>query len=133
MLLLSSFNLMVVVKYMSTAFKKFLTTKGIVNLDSCPYTPQHNGVAERKHRYILETAITLLTIAQLPHNFGFRACSHVVFLINKMPCELLAMNSPYFKLFGHHLVLKSLKVFGTTIYPYLRPYNSSKLDARTYQ
>ena len=118
---------------MSVAFKKFLSSKGILHLVSCPYIPQQNGTAERKHRHILETAITLLTSANLPHNFWYHSCAHAVFLINRMPCKYLSMHSPFFQLFKVQPVLHSLKKFGTTVYPYLRPYNSSKLDARTNQ
>uniref|UniRef100_A0A0V0H3X3 Putative ovule protein n=1 Tax=Solanum chacoense TaxID=4108 RepID=A0A0V0H3X3_SOLCH len=34
----------------------FFHNKGIIHQKSCPYTPQQNGVVERKHKYILETA-----------------------------------------------------------------------------
>ncbi|GJY23207.1 putative RNA-directed DNA polymerase [Tanacetum coccineum] len=32
---------------------KFCKEKGILHQTSCPYTPQQNGVAERKHRHLL--------------------------------------------------------------------------------
>ena len=38
----------------------FFQSKGIIHQKSCPYTPQQNGVVERKHKYILETARALL-------------------------------------------------------------------------
>lgn len=43
-------------EYTSTAFKSFLTTNGISHHLSCPDTPEQNGLAERKHRHIIETA-----------------------------------------------------------------------------
>ncbi|CAL2249190.1 unnamed protein product [Prunus armeniaca] len=33
---------------------QFLQDHGIIHQRSCPYTPQHNGVAERKNRHLLE-------------------------------------------------------------------------------
>lgn len=58
-------------------------------------------------------------------------CSHAIFLINRMPCQNLQMVSPFVKLFGQSPSLTTLKVFGTAIYPYLRPYSDNKLQAKS--
>jgi hypothetical protein len=39
---------------------------------SCPHTHQQNGFAERKHRHIVETDLTLLAHASMPFSFGMR-------------------------------------------------------------
>lgn len=44
-------------EFMSNAFKKLLSSNGIVRLISCPHTPQQNGTAERKHSHIVETTV----------------------------------------------------------------------------
>lgn len=118
-------------EYVSKNFKSFLASKGILHYISCPYTPQQNGLAERKHRHIVETSITLMSAASIPRQFWFHAFSHSTFLINKMPCESLSMVSPYAKLFGIDPDILSLRIFGTACYPYLRHYNSNKLEPRT--
>ncbi|XP_060170885.1 uncharacterized protein LOC132601842 [Lycium barbarum] len=43
--------------------------KGIIHQTSCPHTPQHNGVVERKHMHLLETARALLFQFSLPIRF----------------------------------------------------------------
>ena len=88
---------------------------------------------ERKHRHIIETAITLLTAASLPHKFWYHAVAHAVFLINRMPSKTIGMVSPFQKLFNTLPEISSLKVFGSAIYPYLRPYNDHKLQPRSTQ
>ena len=40
---------------------------------SCPYTSTHNGRAERKHRHIVETGLTLFAQAQMPLKFWCEA------------------------------------------------------------
>ncbi|KAI5312002.1 hypothetical protein L3X38_041175 [Prunus dulcis] len=120
-------------EFLSKAFTEFLASKGIVRRLSCPYTPQQNGLAERKNRHIVETAITLLTTAALPGQFWFHSAAHAVYLINRMPSSVLHHQSPYFRLFGHHPDLASLRIFGTAVYPYLRHYNVHKLQPRTTQ
>lgn len=118
-------------EYTSHSFKTFLVAKGIEQVISCPYTPQQNGLIERKHRHIVETAIILLVIANLPIDFWYYACAHYVFIINRMSCKSLLMESPYYKLYAKQPDLKSLKVFGCVVYPWLRPYNVNKLQLRS--
>jgi hypothetical protein len=118
-------------EYLSTKFKHYLFTKGIVHQMSCPYTPKQNGLAERKHRYILETAITLLQTAHLPPKFWFRACATSIYLINRMPCQILQLKSPYFLLYGSPLVITHLWIFGCACFPLLKPYNTNKLQPKT--
>ena len=44
----------------------FLRSQGIVHQTSCVATPQQNGVAERKHRHLLEIARALLFHPKAP-------------------------------------------------------------------
>ena len=46
-------------EYFSTPFSSFMSSHEILHQSSCAYTPQHNGVAERKHRHLVETTRTL--------------------------------------------------------------------------
>src|SRR5690606_27533494 len=47
-------------EYTSNAFKSHLAKHGIVHQTSCPYTPQQNGVAERKNRHLMEVARSMM-------------------------------------------------------------------------
>ncbi|CAL2254016.1 unnamed protein product [Prunus armeniaca] len=117
-------------EYMSHQFQDFLSTHGIVHQVSCPYTPQQNGLAERKNRHFVETAITLLTEASMPDIFWFHAMAHSAYLINRMPSKVLANQSPYFRLMQKLPDIRYLRVFGTAVYPCLRETNSHKLQPR---
>ncbi|TYJ17454.1 hypothetical protein E1A91_A09G053300v1 [Gossypium mustelinum] len=48
------------------AFASVLADNGIIHRLTCPHTSEQNGVAERKHRHIVETRFTLLAQADLP-------------------------------------------------------------------
>ncbi|XP_071690716.1 uncharacterized protein [Rutidosis leptorrhynchoides] len=66
-------------EFVNTKMKMFTRTKGIVHQTSCAYTPQQNGIAERKHRH-------LLNVARLPSSV----------LSGKYPYELIYGSCPNF-------------------------------------
>ena len=53
-------------KYFSIPFSSFMSSHEILHQSSCAYTPQQNGVAKRKNRYLVETARTLLLRHKVP-------------------------------------------------------------------
>ncbi|KAL5763324.1 hypothetical protein ACOSP7_019588 [Xanthoceras sorbifolium] len=64
-----------------------------------PHTHQQNGIFERKHRHIIEMALTLLAYGGMPLKFWYDACCTIIFLINNLPTPLLRFLSPYEKLY----------------------------------
>jgi transposase InsO family protein len=47
-------------EFKNTGVEAFLGKEGIKHEFSVPYTPQQNGVVERKNRTLIEAAITML-------------------------------------------------------------------------
>ena len=118
-------------EYTSKSFESFLTSNGISHQISCLYTPQQNGLVERKHRHLIETTITFLSQASLPSSYWSFAVQSAVTLINLLPTATLGFSSPWYKLHGQHPDISSLKIFGCACYPFLRPYTKHKLNHRT--
>jgi histone deacetylase 1/2 len=112
---------------LNTFFQKL----GIAHRVSCPHTHQQNGAAERKHRHIVETGLTLLAHASLPFRFWSDAFFTACFLINRLPTRVLDMKTPLERLFHEVPDYTFLKVFGCACWPHLRPYNSHKLELRS--
>jgi hypothetical protein len=98
---------------------------------SCPHTHQQNGTAERKHRHIVETGLTLLAHASVPFRFWSDAFSTTCFLINRLPSHVIDMQSPLERLLGEAPDYTFFRVFGCACWPHLRPYNNHKLDFRS--
>ena len=46
-------------EFFNSQMNALFSTLGIVHQSSCPYTPQQNGVVERKHRHVLEVGRAL--------------------------------------------------------------------------
>ncbi|KAA0038338.1 Beta-galactosidase [Cucumis melo var. makuwa] len=69
-------------------------SKGIVHQNSCAYTPQQNGVAERKNRHLLEVARSLMLSTSLPSYLWGDAILTAAHLINRMPSRILHLQTP---------------------------------------
>lgn len=113
------------------ALRQYFQMNGISHLTSPPHTPEHNGIAERKHRHVVETGLTLLSKASIPKKYWQYAFAVAVYLINRLPTPLLELQSPFSKLFGKSPNYNKLRVFGCACYPWLRPYTRHKLEDRS--
>ncbi|KAI3814033.1 hypothetical protein L1987_18775 [Smallanthus sonchifolius] len=60
-------------EFKNNLMELFCLKKGIRHEFSASYTPQQNGVAERKNRTLIETARTMLSDAKLPVTFWAEA------------------------------------------------------------
>ncbi|CAL8150570.1 unnamed protein product [Prunus armeniaca] len=99
-----------------SSMKAFFQQNGTTYQHSCVYTPQQNGVVERKHRHILELARALRFQAHLPLRFWAECVLTVVHLINRLPPPLLSQQTPFERLYGKTPSYSHLKVFGCLAY-----------------
>jgi hypothetical protein len=118
-------------EYMSNQFKNFLVTHGIIHRVSCPHTPQQNGVAECKHRHIMEMGLFLLAQSHLSSIFWVDAFVTSVCIINRLPSSVLGDVSPFFKLFNKGPDYSLFRSFGCSCFPLLRHYSTHKLMFRS--
>ena len=119
-------------EFVSKQLKTQFVSCGIKQHLSCPHTPQQNGVAERKHRYVTELGLSLMFQSKIPHQLWVEAFLTATYLGNLMPSSVLPEHkSPYEMLVGKPPVYSSMRVFGTSCYPYLRPYGKNKFDPKS--
>ncbi|GKE91566.1 putative RNA-directed DNA polymerase [Tanacetum coccineum] len=79
---------------------------------SCSYIPQQNGIVERKHRYLLNVARSLLFQGGLPLNMWTECILAATYLINRLPISVLNGKSPFDLLYKKPPSLKHLRSFG---------------------
>ncbi|CAL9001551.1 unnamed protein product [Prunus brigantina] len=60
-----------------------------------PYTPQQNGVAERKNRTIVEMAKCMMLEKKIPFEFWAEAVNTSVYVLNRCPTKALLKKTPF--------------------------------------
>ena len=118
-------------EYFSTPFSSFMSSHGILHLSSCVYTPQQNGVAERKNRHLFETTRTLLLYHKVPQLFWGDAILVTCYLINRMPSFVLHDQIPqYILLPTQPLFYLPPHVFGCVFFVHILTLGQDKLSAK---
>ena len=96
--------------------RDFFSQQGITYQHSWTYTPQQDGVVERKHRHILESARALHFTSHLPLHFWVECVSTVVHILNRLPMPLLSRQTPFKCLYGKLPSYSHIRVFGCLAY-----------------
>ncbi|KAJ0808240.1 putative RNA-directed DNA polymerase [Helianthus annuus] len=99
-------------EFVNNQMVNFCSGKGIIHQTSCSYTPQQNGIVERKHRHLLNVARALMFQGGLPLRFWSDCVLTAVYLINRLPTLVLDGKSPYECMFGFKPSLEHLRNFG---------------------
>lgn len=79
-------------------------------------TPQHNGVAERRNRTIVEHIRALLHASGLPKTLWGEAAHHVVWLLNRTTTKAVDGKTPYEAAFGKKPDLRHVWEWGEKIW-----------------
>lgn len=113
-------------EYINNKFKTLCTHWGINHQYSCPYTPAKT-VYLKENTKIFKIICSLLFKARLPPSLWVEALHPTTYLINRLPSPTLNNLNSYAKLYNKSPSYSHLKSFVCLCYPWLRPYNNSKL------
>ena len=118
-------------EYFSMSFSSFMSSHGILHQSSCAYTPQQNGVAERKNRHLVETARTLLLHHKVPQRFWGDVILATCYLINRMPSSVLHDQIPHSILLPTQpLFYLPPRVFGCVCFVHILTLGQDKLSVK---
>lgn len=120
-------------EFSSNLLKQFFRAKGIIHQTSVPYTPQQNGIAERKNRYLMEMCRCNLLESNLPKKFWAEAMNAANYTQNRLITKSLKNKCPFELWYGRKPNLRNFKVFGCIAYIHIPKQLRKKLDAKSKQ
>ena len=84
-------------EYKSNVFNLFCQTHGIKCQFTTSYTPQQNGVSERKNRTLLGAVLAMLFDSKLSNRYWGEAIQTANYLQNRSPTKALSPNTTPFE------------------------------------
>ena len=93
-----------------------------------PYTPEQNGVVERKNRSIVGAARAMLHDQSLPFFLWVEACSTVVYLQNRSPHRALGNKTPKDMFIGKKPEVSRFHIFGCLTFSHVPFEKRTKLE-----
>ena len=118
-------------EFISKEFNLFCEEEGIQRELTAPYTPEQNGIAERKNRTIVEMARSMLQARKLPNQFWAEAVATSVYLLNISPTKAVMNRTPYEAWHGRKPSVSHLRIFGCVAYALKHPQVRQKLDEKS--
>ncbi|KAJ9557826.1 hypothetical protein OSB04_012440 [Centaurea solstitialis] len=102
-------------EYLSDEFDNHLMECGIVSQLTPPYTPQMNGVSERRNRTLLDMVRTMMCHSSLPISFWGHALETAAHILNRAPTKSVE-KTPYELWKGKKPNISFLKIWGCEVY-----------------
>jgi transposase InsO family protein len=113
--------------------KDYLDEEGIKHEFSAPYTPQQNGVAERKNRTLIEMTRTMLDEYETSDRFWAEAINTTCHATNRLYLHKLVKKTPYELLTGNKPNVSYFRVFRSKCYVLQKRSKSSKFAPKVYE
>ncbi|WVZ63766.1 LOW QUALITY PROTEIN: hypothetical protein U9M48_013373 [Paspalum notatum var. saurae] len=99
-------------EFTAAEFASYCADEGIRRHYSAPYSPQQNGVVERRNQTVVGMARALLKQRGMPAVFWGEAVATAVYILNRSPTKALNGKTPYEAWHGRKPAVSHLRVFG---------------------
>lgn len=117
-------------EFTSMEFTEYCVDRGVRQQLTAPYSPQQNGVVERRNQAVVAAARSMLKAARIPTHFWGEAVVVAVYVLNRSPTKSLDRVMPYEAWHGRRPSVEHLRVFGCIGHVKTFKPNLHKLDDR---
>jgi transposase InsO family protein len=120
-------------EFKNSQIEGFLEEEGIKLEFSSPYTPQQNGVVERKNRTILDMARTMLDEYKTPDRFWAEAINIACYSINRLYLHRILKKTTYELLTSKKPNVSYFRVFGSNCFILIKRGRNSKFAPKAVE
>ena len=99
-------------EFTAAEFASYCADEGVQRHYSASYSPQQNGVVERRNQTVVGMARALLKQRGMPAVFWGEAVVTAVYILNRSPTKALNGMTPYEAWHGRKPAVSHLRVFG---------------------
>ena len=118
-------------EFTARAFLEFCADQGIQCHLTAPYTPQQNGVVERRNQTVLGMARSMMKGMQVPGWLWGEAVSTAVFVLNRSPTRSVEGKTPYEVWYGSKPAVHFFRTFGCVAHVKVAGGHQKKLEDRS--
>ena len=118
-------------EFNSNEFNDFCKQSGIKRQLTTAYTPQQNGVVERKNRTVMNMVRSMLSDKNIPKTFWPEAMNWTIYVLNKCPTLAVRDVTPKEAWSGVKPSVDHFRVFGCIAHVYVPEERMTKLDNRS--
>jgi transposase InsO family protein len=116
-------------EYVNKDLMGWCLNKGIELQTTVPHTPEHNGIAERWNRMVVELGRAMFLANNLRNELWAEAMTHATYIWNRAFTRAIPKMTPYQKWFAKRPDISNIQEFGQIVWVLNEELNPSKLDA----
>lgn len=118
-------------EFTSNEFNSFCRENGIKRQLTTAYTPQQNGVAERKNRTIMNSVRSMMFEKKVPKSFWPEGIQWAVYVLNRCPTVALKNKTPEEAWSGKKPSVAHFKIFGCVCHRHIPDAMRTKLESKS--
>ena len=118
-------------EFTAVEFTTYCAEEGVGRHLTAPYSPQQNGVVERRNQTIIGMARSMLKAKDMPAEFWGEAVSTAVFILNRCPTKALKGQTPFEAWHGRKPNVAFLRTFGCVGHVKITKPGLAKLEDRS--
>jgi transposase InsO family protein len=118
-------------EFTSTIFNEFCSEHGVKRQLTAAYTPQQNGVSERKNRTLLNMVRSMIAARGVPKKFWPEAVKWATYVMNRCPTFAVKDMTPEEAWSGSKPSVHHFRVFGCLAHVHVPDVHRKKLDGKS--